>query len=345
MTKSDGPRARHRHRSELLPLAGGFQFLAGVLRAGQWFRAVSPAVIQGLLAGIGILILAAQFHVMVDDKPPGTGKEFGGILNLATLPQAVWKGLSETDHRPAAMLGVITILAIVLWTVFVPKKLKFLPAPLVGVVVATIAAALFQADANFISVPNNLLEAMQFPTLGDPGSVFAGPSLIEAVGPILLAGLAQAFVASAESLLTATAVDSMQQHAPRTNYDRELMAQGTGNLLCGLVGALPMTGVIVRSSANVLAGARTRTSTILHGAWLLVFAVLLSRDDCNTTTASVQCINKINTIQERHQVMDSDRSKPLVGVIMGSKSDRETLRHAAEVLAEFGVPAERKRKG
>ena len=259
----------------IVMIAGGIQFLAGLLRAGQWFRAVSPAVIQGMLAGIGILIIAAQFHVMVDDKPPGSGQEFGGILNLVTLPQAVWKGLSETEHRPAAMIGVLTILAIILWTAFVPKKLKFLPAPLIGVVMATVVAAIFQADANFISVPNNLFEAMQFPAFGDFGSAFAGPSLIENVGPILLAGLALAFVASAESLLTATAVDSMQQHAPRTKYDRELMAQGTGNLLCGLVGALPMTGVIVRSSANVLAGARTRTSTILHGAWLLVFAVML----------------------------------------------------------------------
>ena len=259
----------------IIMIAGGIQMLAGVTHVGQWFRAVSPAVIQGMLAGIGVLIFVAQFHVMVDDKPPGTGHEFGGIMNLATLPQAVWKGLSETEHRPAAIIGVLTIVTIVLWTAFVPKKLKFLPAPLCGVIVATAAAAIFQMDAKYITVPDNLMNAMQWPALGDLGSVFVGPSLIEAVGPILLAGLALAFVASAESLLTATAVDAMQQHAPRTRYDRELMAQGTGNLLCGLVGALPMTGVIVRSSANVLAGARTRASTILHGVWLLVFAVFL----------------------------------------------------------------------
>jgi len=83
-----------------------------------------------------------------------------------------------------------------------------------------------------------------------------------------------AFVASAESLLTATAADAMQQHAPRTRYDRELVAQGAGNLICGLLGALPMTGVIVRTSANIHAGGRTRASTVLHGLWLLVFAVL-----------------------------------------------------------------------
>jgi MFS superfamily sulfate permease-like transporter len=249
--------------------------IAGLLKAGQWFRAVSPAVIQGMLAGIGILIFAAQFHVMVDDKPPGTGKEFGGIINLATLPQAIWKGMSESEHRPAALLGVLTILSIILWTPLVPKRLSFLPAPLIGVVIATIVAALFGVDANYIAVPSNLLSAVSLPVLGDLSSAFTGPSLIEHVGPILLAGLSLAFVASAESLLTATAVDSMQQHAPRTKYDGELMAQGIGNMICGLLGALPMTGVIVRSSANVLAGARTRSSTILHGTWLLVFATLL----------------------------------------------------------------------
>jgi MFS superfamily sulfate permease-like transporter len=84
-----------------------------------------------------------------------------------------------------------------------------------------------------------------------------------------LAALALAFVASAESLLCATAVDRMHD-GPRTNYDREMVAQGVGNLLCGLVGGLPMTGVIVRSSANVAAGAATRLSAVLHGAWLLV---------------------------------------------------------------------------
>lgn len=259
----------------IVMIAGVIQLLAGLIHVGQWFRAVSPAVIQGMLAGIGILIFAAQFHVMADDKPPGTGKEFGGILNLITLPQAIRKGLSETDHRPAAVLGVLTIATIILWTALIPKRLRAIPAPLVGVLVATAAAAIFQADAKYITVPNNLLDAMQLPTLGDMTILFAGPSLIESIGPIFLAGLALAFVASAESLLTATAVDSMQQHAPRTKYDRELLAQGTGNLLCGLMGVLPMTGVIVRSTANVAAGGRTRASTILHGAWLLVFAALL----------------------------------------------------------------------
>jgi MFS superfamily sulfate permease-like transporter len=259
----------------ILLLAGAFQLLAGKLGFGQWFRAVSPAVIQGMLAGIGILILAAQFHVMVDDRPPGTGREFGGILNIVTLPQAVWKGLLQPQHRPAAMFGVLTIGGIVAWAALGPQKLKFFPAPLIGVVLATIGAGVLRPQLTFIAVPDNLVEAMQLPTLGDWRSMFHGPSLIENVGPILLAALALAFVASAESLLTATAVDAMQQRAPRTNYDRELMAQGAGNMVCGLAGVLPITGVIVRSSANVQSGGRTRAATIMHGMWLLLFAALM----------------------------------------------------------------------
>jgi MFS superfamily sulfate permease-like transporter len=248
-------------------LAGLLQLAAGLLRLGQVFRAVSPSLIQGMLAGIGILIFASQFHVMVDDLPPGTGKEFGGIVNLWTLPQAVWKGISETVHRPAALIGLLTIVTMFLWNRLTPQKLKLLPAPLLGVVVGTSCAAILQADLKYVPVPDNLLEALRWPSGSDLRAL--------SDRAIWLAGLSLAFVASAESLLTATAVDSMQRHAPRTRYDRELAAQGVGNILCGLAGVLPMTGVIVRSSANVLAGARTRLSTILHGVWMLVFITLL----------------------------------------------------------------------
>ncbi len=90
-----------------------------------------------------------------------------------------------------------------------------------------------------------------------------------------IAAFAVAFIASAETLLSAAAVDRMHS-GQRSDFDRELSAQGIGNTLCGLLGALPMTGVIVRSSANVQAGATTRYSTIFHGLWLLAFVMLLS---------------------------------------------------------------------
>jgi MFS superfamily sulfate permease-like transporter len=91
---------------------------------------------------------------------------------------------------------------------------------------------------------------------------------------VITGGFVIALVASAETLLCATAVDQMHQ-GPRTKYDQELKAQGIGNLLCGLIGALPMTGVIVRSSANVNSGAKSRLSTILHGLWLLIFVAAI----------------------------------------------------------------------
>ena len=255
----------------IVMVAGAVQLIAGVLRLGQWFRAVSPAIIQGMLAGIGVLIFAGQFHVMVDDKPPGSGKAYGGIINLATIPEAVWKGLTEPEHQPAAVVGIVTILTIMGWSSFAPKRLKVLPAPLLAVTVATVLAVILQQfglDPKDIQVPDTLTDAISLPAWGDL------PRLLDR--SILIAGLTLAFIASAESLLTATAVDSMQQHAPRTQYDRELAAQGVGNVLCGVLGVLPLTGVIVRSGANVQAGARTRLSTILHGLWLLLFAVVFT---------------------------------------------------------------------
>jgi MFS superfamily sulfate permease-like transporter len=251
----------------IVMVGGAVQLAAGMCRLGQWFRAVSPAVIQGMLAGIGILIFAAQFHVMVDDAPPGSGVKFGGLVNLYTIPEAVWKGLTESIHRAAAGIGVLTILTVVAWASFAPKKLKFVPAPLVGVVLATVAAAVLSLDIKYISVPDNLAEAISLPAAGDWRLLLDWT--------ILGAGLTLAFVASAESLLTAAAADAMQQHAPRTKYDRELAAQGIGNLICGFVGALPMTGVIVRTATNIQSGARTRASTMMHGLWLLMFAALL----------------------------------------------------------------------
>lgn len=249
----------------ILLVAGAIQAAAGAMRLGQWFRAVSPALVQGMLSGIGILIFAAQFHVMVDDIPPGTGKAYGGLINLGTIPRAVWKGFAESPHQAAAAIGVLTILVIVGWSSLAPKKWRVIPGPLVGVTIASIAGAVLSLPLSNITLPDHLWDVIHLPTVAEWSRI---PDV-----SILMAGLALAFVASAESLLSATAVDAMQQRAPRTKYDRELVAQGVGNMTCGVLGVLPITGVIVRSSANVLAGARTRASTMFHGLWLLAFAV------------------------------------------------------------------------
>ena len=367
-------------------LAGVIQLVAGALRLGQWFRAVSPAVIEGMLAGIGVLIFASQFHVMVDDAPKGNG-----LVNLLTIPQAVAKGLPWPDladrperklivegnqtvgalherqtvlleeyvshydgesadrgfdydalaveqrevgddlrtiatrldeggvfagdrggtrrtafeaalaavdkastaigkqggvaealdtaetsllafertlknHDVAAKVGLLTLLVIVVWQ-FLPAKVRAVPAPLVAVVVATAAAYFLAAPVQYVEIPDSLLDDTHRPTLTTLKKLDIKATLI---GAIVIA-----IVASAETLLCATAVDQLHT-GPRTRYDRELFAQGIGNTICGFLGALPMTGVIVRSAANVQAGGKTRMSTIFHGAWLLLLCAFLS---------------------------------------------------------------------
>jgi MFS superfamily sulfate permease-like transporter len=241
-------------------LGGGLQVVAGWARMGQWFRAMSPAVIYGMLAGIGVLIFAAQFHVMVDDLPRESG-----LANIIEIPKAVVLGLGGTgSHQAAAIIGTLTLAVLIAWNSLAPGRIKWVPSALVAVVVATAAAALAGLDIKYVQLPENLLGDASFVSI-------EGLSLLGSSG-VLIAACTVAFVASAETLLSAAAVDRMHD-GPRTRYDRELMAQGLGNMLCGALGALPMTGVIVRSATNVNAGARTRLSTVLHGTWILVFVL------------------------------------------------------------------------
>ena len=252
-------------------LAGTMQVVAGQMRLGRWFRAVSPAVIKGMLSGIGALILISQFHVMLDhvamwgDKPAR-----GGLQYLATIPAAIIKCFTggDEEHHLAAVIGIVTILTIMLWNRFAPKKISFIPGALLGIIVATVFAIVAGFDVIQLEVPSNMLDEVSLPSTTWIGLLFDKTIWVSAI--------VIAIVGSAATLLTASAVDEMTRDiGVKTDFDRELTSQGIGNLLCGFVGALPMTGVIVRSSANVHAGARTRMSTILHGAWLLLFVCLL----------------------------------------------------------------------
>ncbi|MNF37665.1 Bicarbonate transporter BicA [compost metagenome] len=248
----------------ILLLAGMFQLLAGRLRLGCWFRVTAPAVVYGMLAGIGVLIVLSQLHVMFDAKPSASG-----LQNLLAFPATIAEalpGFGSGDGLAAALLGAATIVAIWLWEKLRPQPLRFLPGALIGVSLATLASLWLGLDVRRVEVPANLVDAIDWMQVGD---------LLRLAEPqLLLAALVVAFIASAETLLSAAAVDRMHS-GPRSNLDRELSAQGIGNMVCGLFGALPMTGVIVRSSANVQAGARTRMSTVFHGVWLLAFVALL----------------------------------------------------------------------
>lgn len=248
----------------ILLLAGALQLLAGRLKLGCWFRVTAPAVVYGMLAGIGILIVLSQLHVMMDAQP-----EASGLDNLGAFPAALWAALpfSGGNGMAAASLGLLTIACMWTWDRLRPQRLRLLPGALLGVAAATLVGLWLGLDVRRVEVPDNLADAISWLQPADL-LAFADPGL-------LVAALAVAFIASAETLLSAAAVDRMHQ-GPRADFDRELTAQGVGNMLCGVLGALPMTGVIVRSSANVQTGARTRLSAMLHALWLLAAVVLLA---------------------------------------------------------------------
>lgn len=249
----------------ILLLAGLLQLLAGRFRLGCWFRVTAPAVVYGMLAGIGVLIVLSQLHVMLDGAPKPSGLD-----NLTGFPGALAEALPAIGGGlgwQAGLLGLLTIAVMWLWEKLRPQTLRFVPGALLGVGLATVASLLLALPVKRVEVPANLAEAIDWLRPSD---------LLNLADPALLvAAFAVAFIASAETLLSAAAVDRMH-NGQRSDFDRELSAQGVGNMLCGLLGALPMTGVIVRSSANVQAGATTRLSAILHGVWLLAFVLLLS---------------------------------------------------------------------
>ncbi len=241
--------------------AGVLQYLAGHWGWGRVFQAVSPAVIKGMLAGIGILIFASQFHVMLDDQP-----RQGGLANLLSIPEAILKALTVEDgsvHHLAAIVGIMALVSLIGWDRFKPKALELIPAPLVAVACSSAFVGLTQWQVRRVEVPTQFSDFIVLPSV----------AVLESFTPALLFSVfALAFIASAETLLCASATDGLHE-GQRTDYNQELKAQGVGNILCGFLGALPMTGVIVRSSANIKAGAISRQSAILHGLWLglLVF--------------------------------------------------------------------------
>ncbi|WP_404870516.1 SulP family inorganic anion transporter [Kitasatospora griseola] len=239
--------------------AGLVQVLLAVLRLGRWFRAVSAAVVEGMLTGIGIVLIASQSYVLLDRKAGGEA-----LSNLVGIPAAAVRAVDTAAGGASLAVGAGVVAVLVLWK-YVPRRLALLPGPLVAVVLAAAAVRLLDLPVATVRV-DGLLDTLQPPGV-EQLALLLRPEVWGTV-------LAFALIASAESLFSASAVDHM--HAgPRTAYNRELLAQGVGNAVAGALGALPMTAVIVRSAANVQAGARTKAARILHGVWLLLFALVL----------------------------------------------------------------------
>jgi MFS superfamily sulfate permease-like transporter len=239
--------------------AGLLQLAMGALKLGRYFRAISVSVVEGMLAGIGLVIIAGQLYAAAGLKAPSSGLD-----KIIGLPGAAVDAIGSTEALASLAIGAGTIAVMVGWKKL-PKKMQTVPGALAAVVLATLITLAFSLPVATVEV-NGLLDSIQPPGMDAFGEL-ANPAIFGTI-------LAFTLIASAESLFSAAAVDRLHD-GPRTEYDKELMAQGVGNTVCGALGALPMTAVIVRSSANVQAGAKTKASRVLHGVWLLLFAALL----------------------------------------------------------------------
>ncbi|MCF4139585.1 transporter [Streptomyces sp. Tue 6430] len=243
-------------------LAGLAQLGLGCLRVARSALAVSPAIVHGMLAGIGVTIAVAQLHIVLGGSPQSSVLE-----NLSSLPAQL------LDLDPAAVaVSVLTLALLMLWP-RLPGRLggllRKVPAALVAVTGATATAVFAGLAQPRVELPSWSSHALA----GLPEGPVLG--LVAAVLTITL-------VCSVQSLLGAIAVDKLIAARPglpalvgRSDLDRELLGQGAANLVSGALGGLPVAGVAVRSSANVHAGAVSRNSTMLHGVLVVVAALLM----------------------------------------------------------------------
>lgn len=230
--------------------AGVVQLVLGWFKVARGALIIAPAVVHGMLAGIGISIALAQIHVVL-----GGGPKSSPLVNLIGIPQQL-----GVVNGAAAALGFLTIGILIVWKKLKVPALKAIPGPLVAVVVGTVVSILMKLDVKRVDLP----EKFEFTKLALPTDW----------GAFAIAVLTVALIASIESLLCAVATDKLHSGV-RSDLDKELSAQGAGNLVSGLMGGLPITGVIVRSSANITANAASRWSAVLHGVWILLFAAFL----------------------------------------------------------------------
>ncbi|MCS0601060.1 SulP family inorganic anion transporter [Streptomyces sp. LP11] len=243
-------------------LAGLAQLGLGCLRVARGALAVSPAVVHGMLAGIGITIAVAQLHIVLGGSPDSSV-----LANLRALPAQLAR------LQPAAVsMSVLTLALLLAWPRLpgrAGRVLRRVPAPLVAVTGATAAAALTALSLPRVDLPSWRSHALA----GLP----EGPVL-----GVVAAVLSTTLVCSVQSLLGAVAVDKMvaarpgpQSRVKRSDLDRELLGQGAANVLSGALGGLPVAGVAVRSTANVNSGAVSRNSTMLHGVLVVAAALLM----------------------------------------------------------------------
>ncbi len=260
-------------------LAGVLQLGFSFTRAGILAEFVPSSVITGMLAAIGLILILKQIpHAVGYDSEAEGIFEFttGDGINTFTR---IWDSITGSVTPGAMLIAGLSLAFLFWWDGARPKTgpLRFVPGPLVVVIIGVAGNALLGLvkpewqllDRHLVQVPiaRNASEFVSLFSLPDFGAI--------GNGAVWTTAITLAIVASLESLLSVKAVDEIDPQRRTTDKNWELMAQGGGNIVSGLVGGLPVTSVIVRSSANVDAGAESKLSTLLHGTWLLLSVALI----------------------------------------------------------------------
>jgi len=258
-------------------IAGILQLLMGLAKLGGIANYIPSSVIKGMLTSIGILIIAKQIpHAFGYDKD-----EKGNITELLPYGSENMHELLQPLHHIEVGVTLICIISIIIMLVwekpFIKKKMPFVPGALVAVIFAVLINQLWISTGSKLAVENEHL--VQIKAASSPSEFLGFFTFPDFSGflqsKIIVYGFAIAIIASLETLLSIEAIDNLDPERRVTNTNRELFAQGIGNSVAGLIGGLPITSVIVRSSANVNAGAKSKASAIFHGLLLLISVIFI----------------------------------------------------------------------
>lgn len=253
-------------------LAGAMQLIFGLLKAGTIANYFPSAVIEGMLAAIGIILILKQIPHAIGYDSDFEGDESFLQSDHENTFSALLSALDLITYS-AVIISSLSLLILIFWPKL--KKLNNIPAPLVVVITGVILAEVFNATDLALSAK----QMVTIPVVSSPDEflrLLAAPDFSRISDKqVWIVAATIAVVASLETLLSLEAVDKIDPIKRISPTNRELLAQGIGNITSGMLGGLPMTSVIVRSSANVNSGARTKMSAIFHGLWLLLSMLLI----------------------------------------------------------------------
>src|SRR5690606_10951356 len=230
------------------------------------------SVIIGMLAAIGIIIILKQLPHAVGYDSSFFGEESFIQLNQENTFSAIQKSFGAINYG-AFIICALSLAVLIIWPKF--KKLSLVPAPLVVVIMGVVLGLAFNGTS-FELAANHLVVIPVVNSFNEFLGLFTFPDFSQIANKdVWMVAGTIAIIASLETLLSLEAVDKIDPFKRVSPTNRELLAQGVGNMTSGLLGGLPMTAVIVRSSANVNAGGRSRQSAIFHGVWLILAVLLI----------------------------------------------------------------------